>query len=156
MFNFNVNVLYCAIDFKITSSTQGSTCVEHGVLYKPVLNVYLTSFLLFTRIFFFLSFWWPWKGPIGIEIRVRHSPSNETGNLTSETVEGAALSFQGVDDVHGGDRLSSLLVPCRWRRHGSRSREHLENTASFLVDETRDALDTATTGKTTDGRLLFK
>ena len=31
--------------------------------------------------------------------------------------------------------------------------EHLENTASFLVDEPRDSLDTATTGKTTDGRL---
>ncbi len=27
-------------------------------------------------------------------------------NLTAETVQSAALAFQSVDDIHGGDRLS--------------------------------------------------
>jgi hypothetical protein len=31
--------------------------------------------------------------------------------------------------------------------------ENLENSSGLLVDETRDALDTTTTGKTTDCRL---
>ena len=32
-------------------------------------------------------------------------------------------------------------------------KEDLENTTGLLVDETRDTLDTATAGKTTDGGL---
>ena len=78
---------------------------------------------------------------------------NELENLTAETVEGAALAFEGVDDVHGGDRLPLGVFRVGDGVTDHVLEEHLENTASFLVDETGDALDTATTGKTADGRL---
>ena len=78
---------------------------------------------------------------------------NGLENLTAETVEGAALAFEGVDDVHGGDRLPLGVFRVGDGVTDHVLEEHLENTASFLVDETGDALDTATTGKTADGRL---
>ena len=63
------------------------------------------------------------------------------------------MAFEGVDDVHGGDRLPLGVFRVGDGVTDHVLEEHLENTASFLVDETGDALDTATTGKTTDGRL---
>ena len=63
------------------------------------------------------------------------------------------MAFEGVDDVHGGDRLPLGVFRVGDGVTDHVLEEHLENTASFLVDEPRDALDTATTGKTTDGRL---
>ena len=52
--------------------------------------------------FLFLEiFGGPEKGRLGS----KSEPFNELENLTAETVEGAALAFEGVDDVHGGDRL---------------------------------------------------
>ena len=63
------------------------------------------------------------------------------------------MAFEGVDDVHGGDRLPLGVFRVGDGVTDHVLEEHLENTASFLVDETGDALDTATTGKTADGRL---
>ena len=63
------------------------------------------------------------------------------------------MAFEGVDDVHGGDRLPLGVFRVGDGVTDHVLEEHLENTASFLVDEPRDSLDTATTGKTTDGRL---
>ena len=63
------------------------------------------------------------------------------------------MAFQGVNDVHGGDRLPLGVFRVGDGVTDHVLEEHLENTASFLVDETGDALDTATTGKTADGRL---
>ena len=45
---------------------------------------------------------WPLKGPL-----VFDEGSKKTGVccLTSESVQGATLAFQSIDDVHGGDGL---------------------------------------------------
>lgn len=37
--------------------------------------------------------------------RVEEAGEYASSSLTAETVEGAALAFQSVDDVHGGDGL---------------------------------------------------
>ena len=91
--------------------------------------------------------------------------------LCAETVEGSALAFEGVDDVERGDGLAlgvfgvgdrvtddvleedlqsalSMHVP-----RGGSSQTHLEDTPGLFVDQTRDTLDTTTTGETSDRGL---
>ena len=73
--------------------------------------------------------------------------------LTSETVESAALSLECVDDVHGSDSLPLGVFSVGDGVTDHVLEENLENTTSLLVDETRDALHTATTSQTADGRF---
>lgn len=73
--------------------------------------------------------------------------------LASESVQGAALALEGVDDVHCRDGLALGVLRVGDGVADNVLQEHLENTASFLVDETGDALDTSTARETTDGRL---
>ena len=77
----------------------------------------------------------------------------DRGNLTSETVQGAALTFQCVDDVHGGDGLALGVLGVGDSITDDVLEEDLEYTASLLVDETRDSLDSTTASQTTDCRL---
>ena len=73
--------------------------------------------------------------------------------LTAESVQGATLTLQSVDDVHGRDRLALGVLGVGDRIADHVLEEHFQDTASLLVDQTRDTLDTASTSKTTDGRL---
>ncbi len=73
--------------------------------------------------------------------------------LTAESVEGAALALQGVDDVHGGDSLPLGMLGVGDGVADDVLKEDLENSAGLLVDEAGDALDSSTTGQTTNGGL---
>ncbi len=73
--------------------------------------------------------------------------------LTAEAVQGATLAFQGVDDVHGCDGLPLCVLGVGDGITDDVLEEHLQDTTCFFVDEAGDTLDTATTGKTTDGRF---
>ena len=73
--------------------------------------------------------------------------------LTSETVEGLSLTLQGVDDVHGGDSLTASMLGVGDTVADDVLEEDLEDSTSLFVDETRDALDTTSAGKTADGGL---
>jgi hypothetical protein len=74
-------------------------------------------------------------------------------NLTSETVQGAALSFQSIDDVHGGDCLSlGVFSVCNGITNDV-FQENFQDTTGFFVDQTGDTLDTTTAGQTTDSWL---
>jgi len=73
--------------------------------------------------------------------------------LTAETVQSAALAFKGVDHVHGSDGLPLGVLGVGDGIADNVLQEHLENAAGLLVDETGDALDTASPSKTTDGGL---
>jgi hypothetical protein len=75
------------------------------------------------------------------------------GALTSETVEGLALTLEGVDNIHGGDGLTTCVLRVGNRVTNDVLKEDLQDTTSLFVDETRDTLDTTTTSKTTNGRL---
>jgi hypothetical protein len=70
--------------------------------------------------------------------------------LTSETVEGASLTFQSVDDVHRchgftfgvfrvGDGISDDIF-----------QEHFQDSASFFVDQTGNTFHAATTSQSSD------
>jgi hypothetical protein len=74
-------------------------------------------------------------------------------SLTSETVQGTALAFQSVDDVHGGDCLSLGVFSVGDGITNDVFKEHLQDTTGFFVDQSRDTLDTTTAGQTTDSWL---
>ena len=73
--------------------------------------------------------------------------------LTSESVQGPALSFQGVYYVHGSDGLPlGVLCVCDGITDHI-LQEYLQDATGLFVDESRDSLDTTSASKTTDGRL---
>ena len=73
--------------------------------------------------------------------------------LTTETVESAALSLEGVDDVEGCDGLAlGVLSVCDCVADDTLE-EGLEDTTCLFVDHGRDTLDTTTTCETADGWL---
>lgn len=73
--------------------------------------------------------------------------------LTSESVQSTALAFQSVDDVHGCDCLALGVLGVSDGIADHVLQEHLEDTASLFVDQTRNTLDTSSASQTTDGRL---
>jgi hypothetical protein len=73
--------------------------------------------------------------------------------LTTESIQGSALTFQRVDDVHGGDGLSLGVLRVGDCIANDVLEEDLEDTARLLVDQTGDALHSASTSQTTDGRF---
>ena len=73
--------------------------------------------------------------------------------LTTEAVESAALALEGVDNVHGSDRLALGVLGVGDSIPDDVLQEHLEHTSGLLVDEARNALHAATTSKTADGGL---
>ena len=75
------------------------------------------------------------------------------GDLTSETVQGAALALEGVDDVHGSDGLTASVLGVSHGVTDHVLQEHLENTTSLLVDQTRDTLHTTAASQTADSGL---
>jgi hypothetical protein len=79
--------------------------------------------------------------------------SNNKNYLTSETVEGLALTLEGVHDVHGRDSLATGMLGVGDRVTDDILEEDLEDTASLLIDETTDTLDTTTTSQTADRGL---
>ena len=72
---------------------------------------------------------------------------------TAEAVQGAALAFQCVDNIHGGHGLALGVLSVGDGITDHILQEDLENTAGLLVDETRDSLHTTTASKTTDSGL---
>lgn len=73
--------------------------------------------------------------------------------LTSESVQGTSLTFQGVDDVHGCDGLTLGVFSVGDGVADDVLKKDLEYTAGLLVDQAGDTLDTATTGQTANSRL---
>ncbi|KAL2276852.1 hypothetical protein FJTKL_00339 [Diaporthe vaccinii] len=73
--------------------------------------------------------------------------------LTTETVQGAALSLQGVDNVQRCDGLTLGVLGVGDGVTDDTLEEGLEDGAGLLVDHGRNTLDTTTTGETSDGGL---
>ena len=63
------------------------------------------------------------------------------------------MTFQSVDDIHGGDGLSLGMLGVGDGISDDVLEEDLEDTTGLFVDEARDTLDTTTTCQTADGRL---
>ena len=73
--------------------------------------------------------------------------------LTAESVQSTSLAFQGIDDIHGCDCLPLGMLGVGDGIPDDILEENFEDTTGLFVDQTRDTLDTTTTGKTTDGWL---
>ena len=73
--------------------------------------------------------------------------------LATESVEGASLPLQRIHDIHGSDGLPLGMISVGDGIPDDGFKEDTEDGAGLLIDEVADALDTTTTGKTTDGRL---
>ena len=73
--------------------------------------------------------------------------------LTSESVQGASLPLESIDNVHGSDGLPLGVFSVGDSVPDDVLEEHLEDTTGLLVDEARDTLDTSTTCQTADGGL---
>ena len=79
--------------------------------------------------------------------------TSEAKDLAAETVQGAALALERVDDIHGGDGLSASVLGVGHGIADDVLEEHLEDASGLFVDETGDALDTTTASETADRRL---
>jgi len=74
-------------------------------------------------------------------------------SLTSESVEGAALALESVDDIHGCDGLAASMLSVGDGVADHVLQEGLEDSTGLFVDHGADTLDSTTASETTDGRL---
>ena len=77
----------------------------------------------------------------------------KAGSLTSESVQSAALTLQSVDDIHGGDGLPLGVLGVGDCITDDILKENFEYTPGLFVDQSRDALDTASSRQTSDSWL---
>ena len=73
--------------------------------------------------------------------------------LTAESVQGASLALESVDDVHGGDGLAFGMLGVGDGITDDVLEEHLQDTTGLFVDESRDTFDTTSACKTANGGL---
>ena len=71
--------------------------------------------------------------------------------LSPESVQSASLAFKSVDDVQSSDSLSLSMFSISDSVSDDDFKENLQNTSSFLLDESRNTLDSTSTGQSTDG-----
>ena len=74
-------------------------------------------------------------------------------SLTSESVQGASLPLEGIDNIHGGDGLPLGVFGVGDGIPDDILKENLEDSTCLLIDEARDTLDSSTASQTPDGRL---
>ena len=74
-------------------------------------------------------------------------------SLAAEAIQGAALALERVHHVEGGDGLAASVLGVGHGIADDVLQEHLEDPAGLLVDEARDALDTAAASQAANGGL---
>lgn len=80
-------------------------------------------------------------------------PVRRVATRPTATGELTPLPLERVDNVQRGDSLALGVLGVGDRVADDTLEEGLEDTTGLFVDHGRDTLDTATAGKTTDGRL---
>ena len=73
--------------------------------------------------------------------------------LSTESVEGSSLAFQGVHDIECGDGLSLGMLGVGDGITDDVFQENLEDTTGFFVDQAGDTLDTTSASQSSDGGL---
>ena len=71
-------------------------------------------------------------------------------NLSSESVQSTSLPLEGIDDIHSGDSLPLGVFGVGDGIPDHVLEEDLEDSASLLIDEPRDPLDSSPPRQTTD------
>ena len=70
--------------------------------------------------------------------------------LSTESVEGSSLAFQGVDDIECGDGLSLGMLGVGDGITDDVFQENLEDTSGLFVDQAGDTFDTASASQSSD------
>ena len=83
----------------------------------------------------------------------KHKFITKSDDLLSETVDGASVAFQGVDDVHGGHGLAVSVLGVSGGIAKDLLEEGTEGSTALVVDLARDTLDSSTARETTKSRL---
>ena len=65
-------------------------------------------------------------------------------SLTSESVQGASLPLESIDNIHGGDGLPLGVFGVGDGIPDDVLKENLEDSTGLLIDESRDTLDSST------------
>ena len=73
--------------------------------------------------------------------------------LSSEAIQAATLTLEGVDDVHCGDGLAASMLGVGHGVTDDVLKKHLEYSSGLLVDEAGDALNTSSACETANGGL---
>ena len=73
--------------------------------------------------------------------------------LTSKSVEGTSLPFEGIDNIHGGDGFPLGVFGVGDSIPDHVLKEDLEDATGLLVDEAGDPLDSSPPRQTADGGL---
>ncbi len=74
-------------------------------------------------------------------------------SLTSESVQGASLTFQSVDHVHSSDGLPLGVLAVGDCVADDVFQENFQHTASLFVDQPGDSLHSTSTSQSADGGL---
>lgn len=74
-------------------------------------------------------------------------------DLSTEAVQGAALSLESIDHVHGRHGLAAGVLSVGDSIADDVLEEHLEDTAGLLIDQAGNTLDTTTASQTPDSGL---
>ena len=77
----------------------------------------------------------------------------EAKDLAAETVQGAALALERVDDIHGGDGLSASVLGVGHGIPVDVLEERREDASGRFVDGSGEARGTTTASETADRRL---
>ena len=87
----------------------------------------------------FVLFGGPEKGRLGRWVK------DVQMSLTSESVQGASLPLESIDNIHGGDSLPLGVFGVGDGIPDDVLKENLEDSTGLLIDESRDTLDSSTT-----------
>ena len=74
-------------------------------------------------------------------------------SLTSESVQGASLPLESIDNIHGSDSLPLGMFGVGDSISDDILKENLEDSPGLFIDEARDTLDSSSASQTPDGRL---
>ena len=72
---------------------------------------------------------------------------------TSETIDGSALSLEGIDDIQSSHGFSSGVLGVGHSISDDSFEEALEDLSGIIIDERRDSLDTSSSGESSDSGL---
>jgi hypothetical protein len=86
-------------------------------------------------------------------LSIHENDVSSSRRLSAEAVQSAALSLQGVHHVQSSDGFSAGMLGVGDSVADDVLKEHLEHTTGLLVDQARDALDTASASQTADSGL---
>jgi hypothetical protein len=72
---------------------------------------------------------------------------------STETIDGSALSLEGIDHIHSGDGFSPGVLSVGDGISDDSLEEALKDLPGVIIDEGGDSLDTSSSGEPADGGL---